>query len=853
VKWVLRYAVLSWVAVSGVVAVLPACGRTDTASGTTEVGGASASGVSGVGPSASGGAGAAGGAAVISTGGVGPSASGKASAAGGTAVISTGGVGPPASGKASAAGGTAVISTGGEGPSASGGAGVAGGTAVISTGGVGPSASGGAGAADRTAVISTGGVGPSAGGDASVTSGTVVAMTGDVGPSVSGGTGAAGGTAGYGGGGAGTPPGECVFLVPANPAELSGTSFFDHPWPSDFRLDANGLAEFAGFPNPRPSALLSSYVTAVDGSLAGFSPAAPGYLRFNSPIDQATLPADPVASLAPTSSVQLINVDPSSPTQGQRLRVSLAWHPTADGYWTDNTLAFMPTPGFPLREGTRYALVVTNALTAAGTRLGACGGLRQVLGLEVATGAAGALRDAWADAVARLESAGIPRTAIAHLTVFTTDRPTLETRRLRDWVVSNYPLPEPSALTPVERTLGVMDTYEGSYGPSPDFQAGTPPFLLSGGDMTVDGAGNPAVARELELRFVLSVPSSAGCPLPAAGYPVVLYAHGTGGSYRSVVTNGAAGFLAARCLASVGIDQIFHGTRPGGPCAARGYVAPCNPLPESVAVFNAQNPASLRNTNRQAAIDLVQLARLVSASRLVVAAGTSYTGQRIDLDAGRVLLMAHSQGATSGPLALAVDDQLLGGVLSGSAAMASLSLLGRSQPQNLSTLMTNELYGAGSGATLEVFHPVMSLLQTMLDEGDPLHYAASIVAEPPAGFAPKSLLMVEGIGADGQSDSYVSSHAIEVHALAIGLPPLLPLVWPIPEYGFSSLSPVEVPSAGLAGNLALGNATGALVQWAPPPGNDPHFVIFDVPAASAQAATFLQSLAVDRLGRIPPF
>jgi hypothetical protein len=319
-----------------------------------------------------------------------------------------------------------------------------------------------------------------------------------------------------------------------------------------------------------------------------------------------------------------------------------------------------------------------------------------------------------------------------------------------------------------------------------------------------------------------------------------------------MIDDGTAQLLASRCLASLGVDQIFHGTRPGGPCAARGFVAPCNPLPESVAIFNPQNPASLRNTNRQAAIDLVELARFVTSGRLVVPSGTSYTGQTIFFDTRRVLFRGHSQGATSGALTLGVDGQLVGGVLSGAAAMASLSLLGRTQPQNLATYMAGELYGSGSTATLDVYHPALSLLQTMLDEADPLHYARSIIGEPPAGFAPKSILMVEGIGADGQSDSYVSSHAIEVHALAMGLPPVSPLVWSLPEYGSSPLSPIVIPPGGLGGNLAAGQATGALVQWAPPAGGEPHFVIFEVPAAAGQAAGFLRSMAVVSPPRLAP-
>ena len=45
------------------------------------------------------------------------------------------------------------------------------------------------------------------------------------------------------------------------------------------------------------------------GVLDGFSPVAPGYVRFDTAIDPTTLPESPMASSEPTSSVQLIDVD----------------------------------------------------------------------------------------------------------------------------------------------------------------------------------------------------------------------------------------------------------------------------------------------------------------------------------------------------------------------------------------------------------------------------------------------------------------------------------------------------------------------------------------------------------------
>ena len=95
--------------------------------------------------------------------------------------------------------------------------------------------------------------------------------------------------------------------------------------------------------------------------------------------------------------------------------------------------------------------------------------------------------------------------------------------------------------------------------------------------------------------------------------------------------------------------------------------------------------------------------------------------------------------------------------------------------------------------------------------------------------------------------------AIELHAIALALPPLEPLVFSSPELGWSGLlPPLAVPSGGLSGNLATGAASGALVQWEPLAGSEPHFVFFDIPEANQQAASFLVYLAADPVGRLPP-
>src|SRR5262249_54772951 len=142
-----------------------------------------------------------------------------------------------------------------------------------------------------------------------------------------------------------------------------------------------------------------------------------------------------------------------------------------------------------------------------------------------------------------------------------------------------------------------FDEYLGSYGPSPNFQQGTVPFARDGeggGFLFADGL--PVVASTFDLRFSLSVPKAGACPPPAGGYPIVLYAHGTGGDYRSYVEDGTAQALAQRCLATMGIDQLFHGTRPGAPQVD-------DPNLKQFLFFNFANVEAARTNPRQAAAD----------------------------------------------------------------------------------------------------------------------------------------------------------------------------------------------------------------------------------------------------------
>jgi hypothetical protein len=642
---------------------------------------------------------------------------------------------------------------------------------------------------------------------------------------------------------------ESIYVVPESLDALAGLTFFDHPWPSDLRLE-EGSPRFEGYYNPRQVPILDDYITSMKSVLDGFSPNAAGFLRFAAPIDRASLPRTPAAALDPAASVQLLDIDPASPEHGARRLVSLYFQQNEGVYFRENTLAFIPTPGFPLRPRTRYALVVTDALQAdAGGAARASADLRRVLGVDAAeTPAQQAAAAALAPTVTELEAAGLARDHIVHLAVFTTNDPAEELFAFRDALRADVPAPvfRGESWTTNKKTVDYVE-YWGKYGPSPNYQAGVLPFEQAGdgGRLNVVD-GKPTVVDLFDLRFSLTVPRKDNCPMPDAGFPIALFAHGTGGGYRDHITSGIARELSLRCIASMGVDQIFHGERPGAPAEGdegRLYLL----------VFNFQNVVSARATNRQSALDEVQRVRLFTESHATVPLSAAEEGQEVRFDPGRVVFFGHSQGGLNGPLFLAADDGVRGGVLSGSSGQMAITLLEKTRPEPSVATLVKSVFLAlkpGEDAEVNLFHPAISLAQMIVDVADPLSYARYPVLEPRAGFAPKSYLMTEGINPDGTGDSYAPPAGIEALALGIGLPPALPAQRPLEQSAWGGPAPVVIPEDGLAGNLAGGAASGVLMQW-PFDRGDGHFVVFDVPEAKQQAVKFLANLSREPAGRVP--
>ncbi len=623
-----------------------------------------------------------------------------------------------------------------------------------------------------------------------------------------------------------------VFSIPADPSELVNETFFDQPFPSDLRRDAAGKVMTHGWPHGR-AALLQLYADSVDRKLDGFSPVAAGFLRFTAPVDPATLPADPGASVLPTSSVQLVDIDPTSPTVGARHPVRVQFRAEPGVYIQPNTLSFIPALGFPLHPHRRYALVVTDAVHGAnGGRVSPSSALADALTRDDAPGA-----EVIASARDALQLAGIAPSSIVHLAVFTTNDPPAEL------VATAAALPSQiAAPTAADGAWEVLDEDDdflelgGLYGPSPNYQSGTIPFAQygDGGGFVTDASGAAVVQNTFDLRFSLMLPRAATCPVPAAGYPIVLYAHGTGGNYRSYRFDGTGRALARKCIATMGVDQIFHGDRPG---------APDNEATLELLFFNFQNPDAARTNIRQSALDEVQRARLFTESALQVPAVVAEGGEAVGFDPSKLYFFGHSQGSLNGPLFMAVSNQAKGGVFSGASSYITVTLLEKTEPTPSVAGLVTGVFLALKGveaSEVDLFHPALALAQLIEDPVDAIQYARLLGRESIGDS--RSLLVTEGIAPDGSGDSYAPPRGCEAFAMGMGLPIQEPVVRFPPDAAWGGLERVTIPTGGLGANLPNGGS-GVLAQWVPPPESDGHFVVFDVPDAQAQAVQFLRNLA----------
>jgi hypothetical protein len=621
---------------------------------------------------------------------------------------------------------------------------------------------------------------------------------------------------------------RAYFEVPGAPNADEG-DFFRLPFPNDVRRQ-NGRLDLTGFPTPGTYSFgvdpVQVYVDAIAASDTAWGTYGTVTFRFSGSVNITR------------ANLTWVDVTAGAPEYGSDVELVFRYEAAPSAYVCANSLAVRPAQGRPLLPDHTYAILLRTGLTSAAGQVQRSANFEAVMA-SVAPSEAKLAR-AWEAfqplravlsaraedpskvLVASVITVGDPRKTMAALAAAVARMPP---PAAAGWVRCRGGGVSPCPQRAGERACGSGDANYDEYQALislPIFQRGTVPYIWpwSGGDIDPN-----AVARK-DVCMALSVPRS---PMPAAGWPLVIYAHGTGASYRDHVKASVAGVLAANSKPSavLGIDQVAHGTRRG-----------TSSIPPDELFYNFLNPAVARGNPLQGAADQLGLARF--AATLNLSAQESH-GDAIKIDPSAIVFFGHSQGSTHGSLMLPYGDAFKGAVLSGNGAGLIHALLHKTEPVNVArfipTLVQDEKLGV-----LGNFHPVLSLLQQWVEPADPVNFAAAVAAAPLSGHLPKHVFQTYGLG-----DTYAPPVTLATYALAGGFAEVTP------DASVAAPDPIGklvAAPAPFAGNIVHGEQrfTLGVRQYAPPAGADGHFVVYRTPSANADAVRFL-SMAAN--GQIP--
>lgn len=672
---------------------------------------------------------------------------------------------------------------------------------------------------------------------------------GDSGSGGSAGAGATGGSGGSAGAASAVEGTSASFDV--NASFESSDTFFDFPYPSDARLTPEGTPNASAFPNPSSVGTLQSLINILD-ERPGFPAIPNAYFRFDAPLPALVL-RDVIAANT-SSSILLVDIDPDSPDRG-KLFPTAAKVTNPDPYVPENLLGISPVPGVVLPADRSYAFVVMRSLEdAAGEPLGSSLEFEQVKQGQAPEGERGAeLVELYAPLWETLEQIGVNKAAVAAATVFTVGDVVQQTADLSDQVVQDYDVQ--LRLLQVDPDDGAdHDRYCEIIGEArmPQFQTGAPPFAQVGeGLFELDSNGKLIQQREEDIQVVISFPKQ---PMPAGGYPLVMYFHGSGGIASQVVDRGVQlvagggnikGEGPAHVLAEHGLGSVGS-SHPMSPERVPGASA--------IAYLSFDNLAATRDIFRQGILE--QRLFLEALLKLEVDPSVVEACTGMSLPAGetaykfadnRVMAMGQSMGGMYTNLIGAVEPKIEAVVPTGAGGYWSFFIEETAVVGNLSFLAGIIL---STPESLDYMHPAMHMFQTAWEAAEPLVHVPRLAMRPLEGHPARPTF--EPVGLD---DSYFSTNIYDAFALAYGHEQVGDEVW-------NTMQP-KLQLAGRDGFLdypvsqnrssASGDSyTGVVAQYAPDDVSmDGHYIYVQREEVRYQYGCFLSTFSQTGAATLP--
>lgn len=689
-------------------------------------------------------------------------------------------------------------------------------------------------------------------------------------------------------------------------------SFYSTPFPSDLRIDETGFVNIKDHPVPGTGIvgidLTENVIKAVYEEMKGFSVAPSVIFRFTRKLDEKSLiPADPAAT-NPSSNIFFVNLD-----TGKLVAFTADFKDARNKYICSNWLVIQAIWGYALHGNTQYGVYITDGIRAdasTGDDLIPKPGDDLPALLADKAPSDSFLKTAWDKHAKLREYLSGKKVNVAKVvaaTVFTTQDPTRTMRQLRNAALAaEKPVIKSvvncddkanagksaggcASLGAEKPAAGQTDGRACPATPNKDFtevharikvptyQNGARPYLLGlfgskgGGEVNRDtDSGKPAVVGYEDICVAFMIPKGAA---PSGGWPVLIYGHGTGGSHRSGI--GQMGKALATLkdpkgkdarIAILGWDQPMHGPR-----RFPDKVEPPIKVDPGPLFYNFANPPAAKGNFYQGAADLYALTRWAKTGGGMTVKGLG----GVKFDPKKIYYMGHSQGGTTGPLAMPWEADVPGAVFSGTGGGLVFSLLNKKSPADATVGMQIAL----QEGDLDEFHPVLALMQYYYDEVDPLIYGPLYYTDiarrcgDSAGKAagckgitvgkPQHILHTFGTG-----DTYTPPQTSAVFAAST-----LGVAWMDPEAAKVKLKPhpindlkmTQLKKMPAKGNIevtdpqnAKHKVTSLTVMIKNRAANstngkdyDGHFVAFRDKTCNKQVTTFLSTLVTDGTPTVP--
>lgn len=623
------------------------------------------------------------------------------------------------------------------------------------------------------------------------------------------------------------------------------------PFPSDALREGPHIGLIAGL-SPgmaqQHEELIARHLEALDGF--GLRPTVEFFVQGE--LDADTVPA---TTRALTDALMVLDVDPRTAEAGAPLPFD--WRYDRER----GVIAGSPAMGTQLREGTRYAAVLTTDVRGSDGQ--------PVYGAFELARLAHDPPARWrttAEAYAELRALPELKSRIAGLAVFTTQHASDALVKARNAIANTSAVPPPTLTfgdpalvfdTPAKLAALLGQARRHTSGPRAGLEewgtdnptgiahdhvaviaTGTTTIARFRGDDCVDASkgctpdgpgdetftlgqdGVPEVHYVDEASHAIdSIPITLVLPkaaVPATGFPVVVFGHGLGGSRRDVLN--LAEPLTAQGYAVIAIDMWGHGSRYNpidvgnnlsvkpdftGDRALRDGFGDDTGLSAYLDFFEGfLNIGAIRDTIRQSTLDFARVAQLIQTRPDLSALAAPY-GTTPTLDPARVAYLGESFGTIVGANLSAIEPSIALYVLDVPGGGVIDHIFPNSPTiADLALPFAETLYG--TTGTLDRFHPLVGAMQAIMDGADSLTFARHALRDrfviENQVIGRRHVVCIEVIG-----DEIMPNAATEALARAYGLHVLRPHLEPPP-----GLLQVESPATA-----NVNNQTAVLVQYSP--------------------------------------